>query len=270
MSYTNIDIVKKYIGFGNLPGGWQKDYSVTFAGLEEINLPGHSIIKDTVVVKAIGSSEPTFEAIMLTDSEITLTHDHLVPNSVTTASDSSLGSVYVENVDYSIDYANGKIKRIDGGSIASGSNSALWYHFYIKYIEDTDYSVGHQIGTIKRLSGSAIQIGQIVLIDYQLQQSMLNDEIIIEAVNQANAIIENEIDSERIFGADLVLQAAATYLAVSLLCRVEASGCLRYTGTGSKDANSWLALADSYRLDFEKLIKSFRPGAARLNRPTFS
>lgn len=267
MSYTNVELVRKYISFGNLPGGLQKDYPVTFTGLEEVLLPGHSIITDTVVVKAIGSAEPTFEEITLGDSTISLTHTQLMPNSVAVASDSSLGTIYSENADFSIDYTNGKIIRIDGGNIVSGSKTALWYHYYAQYIENSDFSVSHQTGTIKRLAGSAIQIGQRILIDYQLLQSFLNDEIIIEAVNQANAIVEGEIDTEQTFGADLVLQTAATYLAISLLCRIEAAGCLRYGGNGDKETRWWLSLADSYRSDFEKLIKKFHPGASRLNHP---
>ena len=267
MSYTNVELVRKYVSFGNLPGGLQKDYPVTFAGLEEVLLPGHSIIKDTVVVKAIGSAEPTFEEVTLGDSAISLAHGQLVPNSVAVASDSSLGKIYTENTDFSIDYTNGKIIRIDGGEVGSGSKTALWYHYYTQYIENTDFSVGHQSGTIKRLAGSAIQIGQMVLIDYQLLQSLLNDEIIIEAVNQANAIVESEIDPDQAFGADLVLQTAATYMAVSLLCRIEAAGCLRYGGNGEKETRWWLSLADSYRTDFEKLIRKFHPGASRMSRP---
>jgi len=270
MSYTNAELVRKYISLGNHPGGLQKDYPVTFSGLEEVNLPGHSIIEDTVIVKAIGGGEPTFEEITLGDSAVSLAHEQLVPNSVAVASDSSLGKIYSENADFSIDYTNGRIIRIDGGEIAGGSKTALWYHYYTKYNENTDFMVDYQTGTIKRLAGSAIQIGQMVLIDYQLLQSLLNEEIIIEAVNQANAIVEGEIDTGQTFGADLVLQTAATYLAVSLLCRIEAGGCLRNGGSGDKETRWWLSLADSYRTDFEKLIRKFHPGASRLSRPARS
>lgn len=267
MSYTNVELVRKYISFGNLPGGMQKNYPIIFGGLEEVLLPGHSIIKDTVVVKAVGSSEPTFEKVTLGDNAVALAHVQLVPDSVALASDSSLGTIYTENADFSIDYTNGKIIRIDGGEIGGGSKTALWYHYYTQYNEDSDFTVGYQAGSITRLAGSAIQIGQLILIDYQLLQSFLNDEIIIEAVNQANAIVEGEIDTAQTFGADLVLQTAATYLAISLLCRIEAAGCLRYGGNGDKETRWWLLLGDSYRADFEKLIKKFHPGASRLNHP---
>ena len=270
MSYTNVELVRKYISLGNLPGGLQKNYMVVFAGLEPVKLPGHSIIKDTVTVKAIGSSEPTYEDVTLGDETKSLAHEQLVPNSVALASDSSLGTIYTENADFSIDYTNGKIIRIDGGGITSGSKTALWYHYYTKYNENSDFSVGYQTGKISLLAGSAIQIGQMVLVDYQLLQSFLNDEIITEAVNQANAIVEDQIDAEQTYGADLVLQTAATYLALSLLCRIETAGCLRYGGNGDREARWWLSLADSYRVDFEKLIKKFHPGASRLNHPIHS
>ncbi len=267
MSYTNVELVRKYITFGDLPGGLQNNYPIIFAGLEDISLPGHGIIKDTVVVKAIGSAEPTYEAVTLGDSPISLANTQLVPNSVAVASDSSLGTIYTENADFAIDYTNGKITRIDGGEIGGGSKTALWYQYYTQYNEDADYSVSYQSGKITRLAGSAIQIGQMILIDYQLLQSFLNDEIIVEAVNQANAIVEGAIDTGQTFGADLVLQTAATYLAISLLCRIEAAGCLRYGGNGDRETRWWLSLGESYRVDFEQLIKKFHPGASRLNHP---
>lgn len=267
MSYTNIELVRKYVTFGNLPGGLQTNYPVTFTGLEDVQLPGHSIKKDTVVVKALGSAEPTYEEVTLGDSTISLANTQLVPNSVTVASDNSLGKIYTENADFSVDYTNGKIDRIDNGAISSGSKTALWYHYYIQYNEDVDFKVGYQTGIITLLAGSAIQIGQMILVDYQLLQSFLNDELIMEAVNQANAIVEGTIDPERAFGADLVLQTAATYLAISLLCRIEAAGCLKYGGNGDRETRWWLSLGESYRADFEKLIKKFHPGASRLNHP---
>jgi hypothetical protein len=270
MSYTNAEMVRKYISLGNLPGGWQKDYLVVFNGLEEVLLPGHSIIKDSVTVKAIACVEPTYEDVVLNDSPIALTNEQLIPNSVAAASDSSLGKIYSENVDFSIDYTDGKITRIDGGDIASGSKTSLWYNYYKRYNENTDYSVNYLAGKISRLAGGAIQIGQMVLVDYQLMQSYLDDEIIIEAVNQANVIVEDRIDTEQYFGADLVLQTAATYLAISLLCRIEAAGCLRYGGNGGAETRWWLSLADSYRSDFEKLIKKFHPDTSKLSHPKSS
>lgn len=141
MSYTNIELVRKYITFGDLPGGLQKNYPITFTGLEDISLPGHGIIKDSVVVKAIGSAEPTYEAVTLSESPISLANTQLVPNSIAVASDSSLGIIYTENTDFAIDYTNGKITRIDGGAIGGGSKTALWYQYYTQYNEDSDYSI---------------------------------------------------------------------------------------------------------------------------------
>jgi len=270
MSYTNKESVEKYIGTGAFPGGFKRDYPVVFSGLDEIILPGHGIVEGTVVVKALANAAPAYEEIVLENQAKTLEHELLVPNSVTVASDSSLGTIYSENIDYSVDYTNGKVTRIDDGNILSGDTVSVWYFYYSKYVEGVDFVVNHQTGTVRFLSGGAIQSGQTVLIDYQLNQSLINENAINEIVNQANAIVENEIDKDRTFGADPVLQAAATCLAVSLLCRIEGAGSLRYNSTGSNDAKSWLSLADSYRADYENIIKKYRPGAARLNRPTYS
>jgi hypothetical protein len=54
-----------------------------------------------------------------------------------------------------------------------------------------------------------------------------------------------------------------------LVCRIAAANELKTSAAGGQATRSgaWLALAESYRRDFEEFVKNFRPPAARMNRP---
>jgi len=269
MSYTNSDLVKKHIDLGGASSGLRQDYPATFSGLDWVQLPGGSIIDGSVAVKAVKDTAPTLESVTLGDAEVGLIHQKIVPYSATVASDSSLGIVYAENADYALDSARGRITRLLDGTIPEGETVAVWYYFYSPYVEGTDYSVNYSEGLVRRLSNGAILPGQTVLIDYELCSGRLGDEIIAAAADEANAVMEKSVDPAGTFGADLTLQTAATYLAVSLVCRIAAANELKTSAAGGQATRSgaWLALAESYRRDFEELVKNFRPPAARMNRP---
>nr|MBN2276855.1 hypothetical protein [candidate division Zixibacteria bacterium] len=270
MSFTNPEMVNRHISLDDSPIGLRRDYPVVFGGTEWVNLPGRGVVEGSVMVKAVREFAPTYETPILNDGEISVSHQRLVPGSVTIASDNSLGAIYRENVDFSVDCDQGTIKRLIAGDIISGSQVAVWYYFYTAYKAGVDYAINCSDGMICRLPDGAIQVGQTLMVDYELSGNWFNDEIISGAVSEANAIVEKQVDPDQRFGADPVLQAAATYLAVSLLCRMAAAGDLKFNPEASSTASSWIALADSYREDYQVLIMNFRPGAARMSRPTLS
>jgi hypothetical protein len=270
MSYTNIDLVKKHISLDDVGGGLRRNYPVAFVEQEWVGLPGRGLVEDSLRVKAIRDYSPVSEEIVLADGIVSLSHNCLVPDSMTIASDSSLGAIYRENTDYSVDCDNGRVKRLDGGDIESGSTVSVWYYYYSLYEENTDYGVDYGDGMIRRLAESTIETHQTVLVDYQLSGSQLGDPILSEAVLEANAMVERQVDPQRQFGADPILQTAATFLAVSLVCRMMAACDLKYDPMGRQTASGWLSLAESYRKDYTGLLKDFRPKAARLSGPAHS
>jgi hypothetical protein len=270
MPYTNLELVKKHITLDDLPAGVKRDYTVVFIDQEWVSLPGRGLVEGSVVVKAIKDYSPIFEEITVGDGVVSLGNSNLVPNSVTLASDNSLGTIYKENMDYSVGYADGAIRRLNGSSIPDGKKVAVWYYYYSIYTEGSDYKVDYPDGMVRRLPDGDIQANQTVLVDYELSQNQLSNEVISEAVSEANAIVERQVDPEGEFGADLTLQAAATYLAVSLVCRMAAASDLRFGQFGYRTAPSWISLSESYRNDYRQLLKVFRPQTTRLNRPTHS
>ena len=95
----------------------------------------------------------------------------------------------------------------------------------------------------------------------------LDEDVVGEAVGAANAIIEKEVDPLRKFGADSTLQTAATFLATSILCQIAAVYDLVQTSLGKARGDNWLALAEGYRRDYERLIADFHPPSNRLSGP---
>ena len=96
-----------------------------------------------------------------------LAEQNIIPDSVVVASDSSLGTIYTENLDYHVDHVGGKIARVATGMIASGASVAVWYYAYRVYTEGVDYTVNYERGTIRRAPAGAIEDGQSVFVDYQ-------------------------------------------------------------------------------------------------------
>jgi len=272
MSYTNIDLIRKHINLTSEPTGRRNSYPVVFDNSGWVSLPGHSIVTNSIKVKVVGCVVPVMETITFFSDEFSLQHKLLVDNSAALALDTSLGTIFSENLDFSIDAANGIIRRLSDGSISPGATVVIWYYYYSPYEEGADYAVNYSDGMIRRLANGRIQTGQTVFIDYELSSYQLGEEVMAAAVAEANAIVEREIDPKKIFGADASLQSAATYLAMSILCRIMGTNNL---GSSAKSASAarpegWLSLAENYRQDYVRLIKQFRPPTARASGPTLS
>ena len=270
MSYTNTNLIKRHVRIDNAVAGAYEDYPVALSGLDWKTLPGRGIRSDSLVLKAVRSAVPTHEEIGFDDAEMSLSHSRLVRSSVAVASDSSLGTVYDENVDYCIDAGRGTLTRLSDGAIPQGGTVAVWYFYHVPYVEGTDYQVDYNAGRVRRLSGSAIQSEQSVLADFQSALTGEEDEIISSAVAEADAIIDSQIDSALRLSNDQTLQTATTFLAVSLVCRSAAGFVSDGTGSATQQTTAWLALAESYRRDYDALMKSLRKSVTRLKPPVRS
>ncbi len=267
MPYTNIELVCKYLPFGEYPMSRRRNLEIIFEGLDSITLPGRGIVPGSLTVKAMMMTAPAFEQKILGENPVALNRGLLVHDSVTVASDSSLGQFYTPHLDYAVDHEAGLIYRLPDGGLGEGADVAVWYYYYRAYLEGTDYAVDCQRGTIRRLAAGHIMPGQMVLVDYQMASGILDEDVVGEAVGAANAIIEKEVDPLRKFGADATLQTAATFLAASILCQIAAGYDLMQTSPGKARGDNWLALAEGYRNDYERLIADFHPPSNRLSGP---
>jgi hypothetical protein len=270
MSYTNLDLVNKHINFEDFQAGTKKDYAFEFSDISWCNLPGRFIRENSLIVKSHTMTSPAYEEINLESAPVSLNRNYLIPQTMVVAANKSLSTIYRETIDYLVSYREGQITRIEGGGISAGTTVSAWYFYYTLYDENIDYEVEYSEGRIRLLTGSNIAYNQTILIDYDLSSSQLSEALISGAVAEANAIVESEIDPSRPYGADQTLQTAATFLAVSLLCRMAGTGNLTRGEPVRSNAEAWIKLADSYRTDYGRLIKKFRPNASRFSRPTHS
>lgn len=251
MAFTNIALVKKHIFQYHLGTERIENSPCQLMGADWIQLPHISILADSEKIKAKEQFSPTKEEISLSAEEwVNLLHSELVFDSVVVASDSSLGKIYVENLDYSIDYDEGRIKRNASGEIPDEAKVVIWYLFYRIYQKGSDYQMDYSDGKIKRIPSGEIEDGQWVLIDYKVEYGFLSDEIISNAISEANDQVLKFIDSCYHTSTEQSLVTAETHLAVSILCGIKAAEAINTKFSGSltqASFNAWQSLSDSYR-----------------------
>jgi hypothetical protein len=272
MPFTTKEIVRKHILEHHLGTGSIENEPVSLTGEDRVGLQRRLILKDSERVKGKEQLEPAEEAVDFTSADIfELSHSELIPETVVLAADSSLGAIYVENVDYSIDYDSGKVRRIDSGSIAQGSSAVIWYLFYRLYQKGVDYDFDYQKGQIRRRSSGAIESGQRVLVDYTTEFGDLDDDAVENAITEANEQVIAYIDSSYKNSADRSLVIAETYVAVSIICRIRAMEAVAPLGTdrsGAAESQSWAALSDMYKKDAFLILYKFAGAVGSLKPPS--
>jgi hypothetical protein len=211
-----------------------------------------------VVVKAIRSQSPQRVTVTLAADEVSIAAVPLMPGSIVVASDSSLGTVYSENVDYVIDCAAAKLIRRPGGALIPGQSVTVWCVAYTLLESGQDYALDAAKAEFRRI-GSTIAPGETVYVDYAPLYLDLSDELVHQAVTTANGMVENEVDPAREFEADPMLTAAATDRALEILCRAAASRELSSRNGADKSALAWLKLAEGHAARANDLLRAFHP-----------
>ncbi len=274
MSFTNIDLVKRHIWEHELSSVNKENIACRLMGETSFQLPHLMLQTGSEKVKAKEQNTPTQESISFASSDtISLSHQELIPDTVVVASDSSLGMIYLENVDYSMDYENGKIIRSPGSSIPAAASVVIWYFYFRKYVKDTDYRIDYPKGQIKRKNSGEIEDGQWVLVDYCVEFSLLNDEVIENTIREANDQILQYIDSTYANSTDQSLATAETYLAVSILCNIKAMDAITQhvgvstAGQANSISSAWAKMSGVYRDQAFELLKRFRKDPGGLCSP---
>jgi hypothetical protein len=194
----------------------------------------------------------------LGEAQTSLPDELIIRGSVVVASDSSLGTIFVENKDYIIDYSAGKISVKSGGNLSPAQEVILWYGNFLKYSAGSDYNLDSSGGKIRRSANSDIASGETVYLDYSPVIQTHNDVVIQNAVDEANSLIEKTVDPNQQFGLEPVLQIAATYRAVEIVSRASSARELSSQRGQYNVALSWLKLADDYGNRADILLQTFR------------
>lgn len=259
MAYASSDQVRQVLASESPLADAVTDQPIILTGTGFIKFFGGPVLEGSVRVKAVQQTRQTRIGVTFVSDVVTLTNVPLVSGSLVIASDSSLGVIYLENSDYTIDYPAAQVTRRAGSAVAEGQGVAVWYLPYHVYDATDDYELNLTAGEIRRVNGGAIGSGQMVYLDYRPQQPRLTDLMIEAAVHEANALVEREVDPAREFGTDPVLAAAATSLAIEIVCR---GAACRELAAGQRDdraAVTWLKLSSEYAGRAERLLRSFRP-----------
>jgi hypothetical protein len=267
MSFTSIEIVRKHILEKHLGISHIDSESVKLSALISHAVSFPPIRDGSEIVKAIIQTKPDFQMIEFgSTDQIALINKPIVKDTVVVASDSSLGVIYTENIDYLTDYANGIITRLPEGAIALNQKLSIWYLPYHVYAKDIDYRISYSKGEITRLNDSAIQSGQTVLVDYDSEFGIVDDDVIANAISEANERVLNYIDSAFINSTDRSLVVGETYLAIAILCRIKAVEAAN-AGVSDSAKSSWLSIGEQYKLEALSILERFASSVGSLNIP---
>jgi hypothetical protein len=274
MGFTNIDLVKKHILEHELGTVKKENVSARLVGEVSFQLPHILLLTGSEKVKAKEQNIPSSEKVSFASSDtVNLSQTDLIPDTVVVAKDSSLGEIYLENVDYSILYDEGSITRLSGGSIPEGSSVVIWYLFFRVYARDSDYQIDYAKGLIKRIASGDIEDSQWVLVDYQVELALLSDEVMENAIKEANHQILKYIDSSFANSPDPSLVTAETYLAVSILCNIKAMEAMTQNvaaGSGWQAQSlslAWSRMSNTYREQAYRLLEDFKRDPGDLRSP---
>lgn len=270
MSYTNTELVRHHLVASFPVQGQVYDQAIVLEGDDYITFFGGAVDEVSLVVKSIQNNEPTRLNLTLSSEVTALPTSPIVRGSIVVASDSSLGTIYTENGDYVIDYFGGAIRIKGGGNLSVGQTVTVWYLAYFLYLQGSDYRIDSSRGAIRRVSSGDIVSGETVYLDYAPVNADYTDAILTHAVVEANGLIESAVDPQRQFGADPVLQTAATYRALEIVCRASAARELSRLTGDDKTALAWMKLADHYSQRSDQLLGSFRPPCSSPTSPTHS
>lgn len=259
MSYTHVDVVRHHLAPLGASGEAVYDQMVVVPADGAVRFFSGEVAAESVVVKSVRDGQRVRRQLQLSGDQVAVVSGPVVPGTVVVASDSSLGTVYVENRDYVIEHSTGMLTVKPGGDMTAGMTVVVWCLPYVVYQRSVDYALNATKAELVRLSGGGMIAGELVWVDYRPVYDDYTDELIAQAVTEANATVAAEVDPSREFGTDPLLQVAATYRALAAVARSTAGrrlGSVR--GTGGQ-AQAWLTLAGQYAERADQLLRSFRP-----------
>lgn len=261
MAWTDSETVRKFLP--GLVGGATKfsDVAVTLDTLGSGQLPHTGIVSGSEVVKRVSADGVVGpEAVTLPAETWVDLPDALLVSGELVASDSwRLTTVYNEGFDYLLNALTGKIRRIAGGAIGAGTMVQIWYQKYDALIKDVDYSINYSTGAMALPTGSALPPGVTLRVDYELNAASAADELIPEAIIQAEDKISRRLKAEYSSSStDQGLNTGATELTLAIVCR---SLSVRALGDGlpaaQSRAKSWLELAVQFEKSASLTLKPF-------------
>ncbi len=267
MSYTTVELVRTHLASQATPVGRISDQAVTLRGTDYVTFADGPVEAGSVRVKSNQATQPQRVTVSFTNGSAEISAGPIVPGSVIVAGDSSFGVIFTENRDYIIDHPGGTMHRKDGGQLTDSATVVVWFTPYTLYAASADFLLDASGGRIRRTGDSNIADGETVLIDYEVLASAVTADILDSAVAQANALVASQVDPTLQFGADPVLEAAATYRALEVVAYSLAARELSSRRGDQQIARTWLTVGEQFAARATDMIKAFRPPTDRLTTP---
>jgi hypothetical protein len=111
------------------------------------------------------------------------------------------------------------------------------------------------------------------LVDYQVELALLSDEVMENAIKEANHQVLKYIDPPHANSSDQCLVTAETYLAVSILCNIKAMEAMTQNvaaGSGWQAQSlslAWSRMSNTYREQAYRLLEDFKRDPGDLRSP---
>ena len=235
----------------------------TLWGASAVQLNSAVISENSEEVKTIDLNEPYSEgAMVLSGSNWSdLDHSDIVPDSVVVADDALRSTIYIEGTDYVVDYENGKIRRIPGGSIGDGDTVYAWNRYFTIQVKDTDYTINYETGELARIVDGGIADGGIVYVDYSTTASTVPDALISQAITEAeDKILGRLAEGYDESSEDQGLKTGATELAIAIICNAKAMDIMNRLHANDSDnmAKQWREMSLRYELQAWKTLSRFK------------
>ncbi|MCP4582264.1 MAG: hypothetical protein GY839_11665 [candidate division Zixibacteria bacterium] len=267
MSFTTVEIVKKHLMENHIVVSQidSEPAKISDNSIAQLRYPPVNNLSEKV--KAKEQIKPDYQVIAFPPSnQVNLSKSQLIRDTVVVASDSSLGQIYKENLDYTVDFDSGVLTRISSGNLPAGVNVSVWYLPYRVYKKGVDYNIDYTKGELSRIGSGDIEAGQWLYVDYISEYAFIEDDTIVNAINEANEQVLNYIDTVYSSSSDRSLVVAETYLAIAVICRIKA---LWAVSSGLKNfvSSTWSALANQYKRDAFMFLEKFTGSLSGFKSP---
>jgi hypothetical protein len=262
MSWTSLSIIRQHLQDSGIAVDSIRDEKHTLIGTEITQL-GHAYISDdSEKVKTIDSVTPYYDGSnrLSGTSWKSLDHESIVSGTFVAASSTLLNTIYIEDVDFVVDYDAGKIKRVADGSIPDNAMVYIWYQYYTVHSRDADYSIDYEAGTLQRLAGGGIADGSQIWADYTLSVFTIMDNLVNQAIIEAEGKILDRLSPDYSSDStDQGLKTGATELTLSIMSREMATEAMRIYASdqAAAIAKQWRELSLRYEQQAWKTLARF-------------
>lgn len=283
--FTDVRTVKTMFGPESVGINIENEEQI-LSGSEENFLRFASLEPGSERVKKITEQTPPDDETILDYDAVSLTNSNIVNGSVKVYDSRDESTLLIEGVDYTIDYANGKLTLVEP-TVESGTateespgtptspatgqfNSEVYaiidvqktikihYEYYFILTRGTDYTINYLKGKLARITTGAISTGDKVFVDYKIV-TLVEDSVIELAIDMTHVLIIAEVGESFEGSTDKKLSYAEANLASAIVAKMIISKVINEGLAGSPRISELTKnmknLEDSFELTGQKFLR---------------